>query len=512
MKFSKDFYWGGAVAANQCEGAWNIDGRGMARTDVTTGGTVNTPRMVTFIDKDGNKQKLPNHGFKLPEGAHFAVFDDELYPNHDGIDFYHHYKEDIALLKEMGFKMFRLSISWSRIYPTGEEEKPNQAGLDFYRNVFTELRNAGIEPLVSIWHFDTPLALEEKYGDWLDRKYIALYEKYVTTIFNEYKGLVKYWLTFNEINIACMGEGGLGDLYGLGIMDPEDVNSDERIPLNKLKSNPQKTFEALHNQFVASALVVTEGHKINPDFMIGNMIAHTTLYPLTPNPKDILAAFNEDNFKNNFCGDVQVRGEYPTYMFRYFKDHGIDTSYITEEDKKIIKEGVIDFYTFSYYMSNCVTVDENAEKTNGNLATGAKNPYLKASDWGWQIDPDGLRYTLNILHDRYPHTPLMVVENGFGAFDKVEEDGSVHDTYRIDYFRDHIKAMDEAIEDGVPLIGYTTWGPIDLVSAGTGQYAKRYGFIYVDRHDDGTGDFSRSKKDSFFWYKKVCESNGADLD
>ena len=200
MKFSEDFYWGGAVAANQCEGAWNVDGRGMARTDVTTGGTVNTPRMVTFIDKDGNKQKLPNHGFKLPEGAHFAVFDDELYPNHDGIDFYHHYKEDIALLKEMGFKMFRLSISWSRIYPTGEEEKPNQAGLDFYRNVFTELRNAGIEPLVSIWHFDTPLALEEKYGDWLDRKYIALYEKYVTTIFNEYKGLVKYWLTFNEIN------------------------------------------------------------------------------------------------------------------------------------------------------------------------------------------------------------------------------------------------------------------------------------------------------------------------
>ena len=246
--------------------------------------------------------------------------------------------------------------------------------------------------------------------------------------------------------------------------------------------------------------------------MIGNMIAHTTLYPLTPNPKDILAAFNEDNFRNNFCGDVQVRGEYPTYMFRYFKDHGIDTSFITEEDKKIIKEGVIDFYTFSYYMSNCVTVDENAEKTNGNLATGAKNPYLKASDWGWQIDPDGLRYTLNILHDRYPHTPLMVVENGFGAFDKVEEEGSIHDTYRIDYFRDHIKAMDEAIEDGVPLIGYTTWGPIDLVSAGTGQYAKRYGFIYVDRHDDGTGDFSRSKKDSFFWYKKVCESNGADLD
>ena len=246
MKFSEDFYWGGAVAANQCEGAWNVDGRGMARTDVTTGGTVNTPRMVTFIDKDGNKQKLPNRGFKLPEGAHFAVFDDELYPNHDGIDFYHHYKEDIALLKEMGFKMFRLSISWSRIYPTGEEEKPNQAGLDFYRNVFTELRKAGIEPLVSIWHFDTPLALEEKYGGWLDRKYIALYEKYVTTIFNEYKGLVKYWLTFNEINNTIN-------------FLPDDA-SDEAY---------QEAYQHLHYQFVASARAVQIGHEIDPENKIG---------------------------------------------------------------------------------------------------------------------------------------------------------------------------------------------------------------------------------------------------
>lgn len=169
-------------------------------------------------------------------------------------------------------------------------------------------------------------------------------------------------------------------------------------------------------------------------------------------------------------------------------------------------------YTFSYYQTNCVTTDPNVEQAPGNLTVGCKNPYLKASDWGWTIDAKGLRYTLNKLHDRYPHTPLMVVENGFGAVDKVEEDGSIHDDYRIDYFRPHIKAMGEAIEDGVPLIGYTTWGPIDLVSAGTGQYAKRYGFIYVDRHDDGTGDFSRKKKDSFEWYKKVIASNGEDLD
>ena len=232
---------------------------------------------------------------------------------------------------------------------------------------------------------------------------------------------------FNEINIACMGEGGIGNLYGLGIMDPQDVNADHRIPLNELKSNMQTTYVALHNQFVASALTVKAGHEINPDFMIGNMIAHVTVYPLTPNPKDILACYDEDNLKNNLCGDVQVRGEYPDFAYRFFKENGIDYSYITEEDKKILKEGTVDFYTFSYYQSNCITVDENAETSSGNMTKGAKNPYLKASDWGWQIDPDGLRYTLNKLHDRYPKTPLMVVENGFGAFDVKEEDGSIHD-------------------------------------------------------------------------------------
>ena len=490
MKFSEDFYWGGAVAANQCEGAWNVDGRGMARTDVTTGGTVNTPRMVTFIDKDGNKQKLPNHGFKLPEGAHFAVFDDELYPNHDGIDFYHHYKEDIALLKEMGFKMFRLSISWSRIYPTGEEEKPNQAGLDFYRNVFTELRNAGIEPLVSIWHFDTPLALEEKYGDWLDRKYIALYEKYVTTIFNEYKGLVKYWLTFNEINNTL----NVINMFGDGTTD-EDY---------------KKRLTHLHYQFVASAKAVKLGHEIDPENKIGCMLGGAITYPHTCDPKDML--LNQQTMEENFwyCGDVQCFGAYPPFAKRIWKEHNITDLDITEEDLKVLKEGVVDMFTYSYYMTNNVTTHETEDTVQGNFAAGIRNPYLTYSDWGWALDPLGLQYSLEKIYDRY-RIPLMVVENGLGAYDTVEEDGSIHDDYRIDYFKGHIHAMKEAIEDGVPLIGYTTWGPIDLVSAGTGQYAKRYGFIYVDRHDDGTGDFSRSKKDSFYWYKKVCESNGEEI-
>ena len=489
MSFRKDFYWGGATAANQLEGGWQEGGKGISCPDVCTGGSATVSKRITPV---------------LEEGT--------FYPSHDAIDHYHRFKDDIALFAEMGFKCFRLSINWGRIFPNGDDEKPNEAGLAFYDRVFDECKKYGIEPLVTLCHYEIPWNLVVKYNGFSNRKVIDFFVKYATTCFERYKDKVKYWLTFNEINIACMGEGGIGNLYGLGLMAPEDVNAKHRIPLDELKSNPQITYEALHNEFVASALAVIKGHEINPDFMIGNMIAHVTVYPLTPNPKDILACLEEDNIKNNFCGDVQVRGEYPSYIFRYFKKRGIDTSYITEEDKKIIKDGVVDFYTFSYYQSGCVTVDNSVEVTQANMTKNAKNPYLKASDWGWQIDPDGLRYTLNLLHDRYPDIPLMVVENGFGAFDTVEEDGSIHDTYRIDYFRQHIQAMEEAISDGVPLIGYTTWGPIDLVSAGTGQYAKRYGFIYVNRHDDGSGDFSRSRKDSFFWYQKCISSNGEDLD
>ena len=481
MGFPKGFLWGGAVAANQCEGAYLEDGKGLSVPDMLLGGDVNTPR--TFLPKTDKTA---------------------FYPSHEAIDFYHHYAEDIALFAEMGWNVFRLSINWGRIFPNGDDETPNEEGLAFYDKVFDECKKHNIEPLVTLCHYEIPWNIVTKYNGFSDRRVIDMFVKYATTCMKRYKDKVKYWLTFNEINIACMGEGGLGDLYGLGIMDPEDVNSDERIPLNKLKSNPQKTFEALHNQFVASALVVTEGHKINPDFMIGNMIAHTTLYPLTPNPKDILAAFNEDNFKNNFCGDVQVRGEYPTYMFRYFKDHGIDTSFITEEDKRIIKEGVIDFYTFSYYMSNCVTVDENAEKTNGNLATGAKNPYLKASDWGWQIDPVGLRIMLNKMYDR-TQKPVFICENGLGAHD-IMEDGLIHDPYRIDYLEQHFKQIDEAIDDGVDVIGYIMWGVIDIVSAGSCEMEKRYGVVYVDANNLGQGTYKRYKKDSFKWYHDFIEN------
>ena len=460
MSFPKGFLWGGATAANQFEGGWQEDGKGPSVPDHVRGGTVSTPRLW---DKE--------------------IDPSVYYPSHDAVDHYHHYKEDIALLKEMGFKMFRLSISWSRIYPTGEETEPNQAGLDFYRNVFTELRNAGIEPLVSIWHFDTPLALEEKYGDWQDRKYIELYEKYVTTIFKEYKGLVKYWLTFNEIN-----------------------NTINFLPDNASDEAFQEAYQHLHYQFVASARAVQIGHAIDPDYQIGCMICGITYYPLTSDPEDIL--FNRYKWEKGifYCGDVQCKGKYPTYAKRLWKEHNVELD-ITEQDLVELKNGTVDLYTFSYYMSQSITTHKNEDTVGGNMSFGVRNPYLTYSDWGWALDPQGLRYYLEVVYDRY-ELPLMVVENGLGAFDTVEEDGSIHDDYRIDYYRAHIKEMDKAIEEGIDLIGYTTWGCIDLVSAGTGEMKKRYGFVYVDRFNDGHGTLERKLKDSYEEYKEIIETNG----
>lgn len=489
MSFPKSFLWGGAVAANQCEGAYLTDGKGLSCADMLKGGNVKTPRMFSPV---------------IEEGVY--------YPSHEAIDFYHHFKEDIALFAEMGWTVFRLSINWSRIYPNGDDEQPNEAGLKFYDEVFDECKKYGIEPLVTLSHYEIPWGIVTKYHGFVDRRVIDLFVKYATTCFERYNGKVKYWLTFNEINCALMPGGG--SYNGVGYVSAEDLANTEQRPVDKLIDDPQKRFEALHNEFVASAKAVIAGHKINPDFMIGLMIAHMTSYGLTPDPKDQFLNQQNTNFMNNYCGDVMVRGEYPHFAKSYAKSQGVtDTSFMdNEEDKKILKEGVVDMYTFSYYMTNCVTTHEE-EKAKGNVFMGCKNPYLESTPWGWQIDPLGLRYTLNELADRYPNVPLMIVENGMGMIDKVEEDGSIHDSYRIDYLRDHVKVMKDAIEeDGVNLIGYTTWGPIDLVSAGTGEMYKRYGFIYVNRNDDGTGDFSRSRKDSFFWYKKCIASQGEDLD
>ncbi len=476
--FKKDFLWGGATAANQYEGAWDVDGKGPSVSDMCTNGSHTTSKRVTPV---------------LEEGT--------LYPSREATDFYHHYKEDIALFAEMGFKTFRLSIAWTRIFPTGMEDKPNEAGLAFYDKVFDECKRYGIEPLVTISHYEMPYALVEKFNGWEDRRLIEYFMNYCRAVFDRYQDKVKYWLTFNEINCGIMP---MGALLSLGTVQGYEG------PVSQIPDKPGERFQGLHHQFVASAMAVKYAHEHYPQFKMGNMCLFATMYPFTCNPDDIIETQKQMQMMNWFCSDVQVRGMYPYYADRFFEEHGIQVK-MEPEDAGLLREGTVDFYTFSYYMSNCVSTDSANAKASGNVMGGVKNPYLKASDWGWQIDPKGLRYTLNELYGRY-QIPLMVVENGLGAYDKLEEDGSIHDDYRIDYMREHIRQMKEAVKDGVDLIGYTPWGCIDLVSASTGEMAKRYGFIYVDKYDDGTGDLSRRKKDSFYWYKKVIESNGEDLD
>ena len=473
--FPEGFYWGGATAANQFEGAWNVDGRGPSVDDHFTGGTKDKPRTIT-VD----------------------IEPDVLYPNHDGIDFYHHYEEDIALFAEMGFNMFRMSISWSRIFPNGDDEQPNELGLAFYDRVFDCCRAHGIEPLVTLSHYEMPYHLVEKYNGWASRELIGFFEKYCQTVFDRYHDKVRYWLTFNEINCGTMDMGNLFETSMIrGFAGPA----------SEAHTTPQERYQALHHQFVASARVVKYAHEHYPQFRMGNMDCFILSYAATCDPKDVLANESEMRRMNWYCSDVQVRGYYPSYAKRFWRENDISLK-IEDGDLEDLKEGTIDFYTFSYYMSSVVGTHD-VKQAAGNMTFGGVNPYLKSTDWGWQIDPDGLRFALNEIYDRY-QIPLMVVENGMGALDKVEEDGSIHDTYRIDYLKSHVRAMREAVDDGVDLKGYTWWGPIDLVSAGTGEMRKRYGFIYVDKHDDGSGTYKRSRKDSFYAYQKIIKSNGTE--
>lgn len=473
--FKDDFLWGGATAANQFEGGFDEGGRGLNLADVLPGG----------------KERLK---LLASSGFDFEMDTEKYsYPNHEGIDFYHRYKEDIALFAEMGFKVFRLSIAWSRIFPKGDEMEPNEEGLAFYDRVFDELAKYDIEPLVTIAHYETPLHLIKEYGGWKNRKLVEFFDRYVEAIFTRYQDKVKYWLTFNEINGATHMP-----LFGLGF-SPE---SDE--------TRLQESFQGLHHQFVASARTVQKGHEIIPGSQIGCMLIYAPVYTFNSNPENVMHARKEADLFNFFCGDVQVRGAYPYFIDRYFEENDIHVE-MEDGDLETIANGTVDFISFSYYMSRTDKKDKSPEEMGqGNLIGGVKNPFLEASDWGWEIDPVGLRISLNELYGRY-QKPLMIVENGLGAYDKVEEDGSIQDDYRIDYLREHIAEMKEAVKDGVDLIGYTSWGCIDLVSASTGEYSKRYGFIYVDKHDDGSGTMERKKKKSFDWYKQVIESNGEDL-
>lgn len=477
MKMPDNFLWGGATAANQCEGAYREGGRGLSSVDVIPFGPDRMP--------------VARGQMKM-----LACDSEHSYPAHEAIDMYHHFKEDIALFAQMGFKCYRLSVSWTRIFPNGDDETPNEAGIRFYNDLFDECLRNRIEPLVTICHFDTPVALIKKYGGWKDRRMVDAYLRYCEVLFRQYGKKVKYWITFNEINMLLHMP-----FMGAGIVFEEGENPE------------QVKYQAAHHELLASAKAVGLAHEIMPDAKVGCMLAAGQFYPYTCAPADVYKAMEYDR-DNYFFIDVQARGTYPVWAVKRMEKAGVRIQ--TEAgDEDILKAGVVDFVSLSYYCSRCISDDPEIlkNKSRGNAVINAViNPYLKSSEWGWQIDPLGLRITLNTLYDRYGK-PLFIVENGLGANDTVEEDGTIHDPYRIDYMREHIRAMMEAVnEDGIPLLGYTCWGCIDLVSASTGEMKKRYGMIYVDKQNDGSGDLKRLKKDSFYWYQKVIRTNGEDLD
>lgn len=478
MTLPKDFLWGGALAAHQFEGGWNEGGKGPSVVDVMTAGAHGVPRQITE-----------------------TIEDNKFYPNHEAIDFYHRYKEDIAMFAEMGLKCLRTSIGWSRIFPKGDEAEPNEAGLQFYDDVFDELLKHGIEPVITLSHFEMPLHLAREYGGFRSRKVAEYFAKFAEVCFNRYKDKVTYWMTFNEINNKMDVNNPLFLWTNSGVSVKEGENAKEIM------------YQAGHHELLASAWAVAKGKEINPAFQIGAMVSHVPIYPYSSNPEDVMLA-EEYMRQRYFFPDVQVRGYYPNYALKEFESEGYHIPF-EEGDEESLRKGKVDYLGFSYYMSTTVksdaVSDNNGDIVNGALPHGVDNPYIKSSDWGWSIDPTGLRYTLNRFYDRY-QIPLFIVENGFGAIDQVEDDGSIHDPERIQYLASHIEALKKAIEyDGVDLIGYTPWGIIDIVSFTTGEMKKRYGMIYVDRDNEGNGSMKRLKKDSFTWYQNVIATNGEEV-
>ncbi|GGB89483.1 6-phospho-beta-glucosidase [Staphylococcus nepalensis] len=469
----KDFLWGGAIAANQVEGGYDTAGKGLSLVDLLPAGEARKAPLF-------NPAKGLNNSF-------------DFYPSHQSIDFYHRYEEDIKLFAEMGFKALRFSISWPRIFPHGDETEPNEKGLAFYDKVFDTLEKYGIEPIVTINHFDTPYYLAEIYGGWYNRKTVDFFLNYATVLFNRYSHRVKYWITHNEINMILHIP-----YIGGGLIIQENDNKNQIM------------YQAAHHQLIASSLATKIAKEIDETNQIGCMLAAGDVYPNTSHPDDVMAALSKNREQYIFI-DVQSRGEYPSYSKRMFEDLGVFIEKQTGDDE-ILKTYTVDYISFSYYSSRLESGNKeiNQNKEAGNAFASLKNPHLEASNWGWQIDPVGLRVTMNQIYDRY-QKPLFIVENGLGEIDKVEEDGSIHDTYRIKYLSEHLNQMIEAVKDGVPLLGYTSWGCIDLVSAGSGEMKKRYGYIYVDRDNKGHGSLNRLRKDSFYWYQRVIQSNGDNL-
>lgn len=478
MSFPEGFLWGGAFAANQVEGGAREGGKGLSTADVFPWG-------------DRKKGGVFDRTYdQILQAA--ADPEDLKYPKRRGIDFYHRYREDIALFREMGFKALRFSISWSRVFPNGDEERPNEEGLAFYRSMICELKKNGIEPIVTLSHFEMPLHLCLQYNGWTDRRLISYFVRFAETVFEAFHEEVKYWITFNEIDATVHIP-----LTGAGIIREKTENMEKAC------------YQALHHQFVASAAVTKLAHEKYPGLQIGCMTTKNLKYPATCRPEDCMQWLKE-TAEDGFYTDVQVFGEYPYGIRNKWKKKGLEPE-MKPEDAALLKENTVDFVSFSYYASLVVS-EEGAkkEKVSANLLVGEKNPYLKQTPWGWQIDPVGLRFSLNQLYDRY-RLPLFVAENGMGTLDQLEWE-TVCDDYRISYIRAHIREMEKAIEDGVEVLGYTYWGCIDCISASTSEMSKRYGFIYVDQDDEGRGTLRRYKKKSFDWYKKVIASNGEDLE
>ncbi|ANU14412.1 6-phospho-beta-glucosidase [Planococcus halocryophilus Or1] len=477
-KLPNDFLWGGALAAHQFEGGWDQGGKGPSVVDVMTAGAHGVARQITA-----------------------TIERDKFYPNHEAIDFYSKYKDDIALFAEMGLTCLRTSIAWSRIFPKGDETEPNEEGLKFYDNLFDELLKHGIEPVITLSHFEMPLHLAKEYGGFRSRKVVDHFVKFAEVCFARYQDKVKYWMTFNEINNK------------MDVHNPIFLWTNSGVVIEDGENAKEVMYQAGHHELIASALAVAKGKAINPDFKIGAMVSHVPVYPYSSNPADVMLS-EEEMRQRYFFPDVHVRGYYPNYVLKEFEREGYNI-HMEPGDEEILKNGKVDYLGFSYYMSTTVKYDVQNDNlgniVNGGLPNGVENPYIQSSDWGWSIDPTGLRYTLNRLYDRY-QIPLFIVENGFGAIDTVEEDGDIHDTQRIDYLKSHIEALKKAVlYDGVDLMGYTPWGIIDIVSFTTGEMKKRYGMIYVDRDNEGNGTMERSKKDSFDWYKKVIHTNGEQL-
>lgn len=486
MSFPDGFLWGGALAANQCEGAWDADGRGPSVADV-----------ATYKPALANTEYAAHHAVTLASIAEAMATADVMYfPKRRGIDLYHRWEGDLDLFAELGFTVLRVSIAWSRLYPTGFENEPNPAGVAFYRRLFEGMRARGIQPLVTLSHYEMPLELATRLNGWANREVIALFGRFARTCFTEYGDLVSLWLTFNEIDSIMRHPFTSG-----GVIEERCEDGLEAA-----------CYRAAHHQFVASAIATRDLRVLAPGAQMGCMLTMLTTYPRTCHPDDV-AATQAKSLQNHFFADVQVFGEYPPIELAAMARKGLSVPWGAGDDE-VLREHTVDFVSFSYYVSVCETADASARTTGaGNIFPGVPNPHLQASAWGWQIDPVGLRIVLNQFWDRW-RKPLFIVENGLGAKDElVEVDGvpTVLDDDRISYLNDHLVQVAEALADGVDVMGYTPWGCIDLVSASTAQLSKRYGFVYVDRDDDGSGTLARYRKKSFGWYQEVIASRGASL-